>query len=284
MKVFLTGSTGFIGSQITRALRKESSIELLVPNSGELDLLDDLSVDSFVRSTRPDILIHTAWFTSHGAFWDAPENLQWYNSSCHLFENFYKSGGKRILSLGTCAEYCWKTPKLFYKEDDFLDPVTKYGLYKKKCMMTLMELSDFYGGSFSWARIFYLFGKGENLNRLIPSMINSQVSQSTFKCSSKSTTRDFSDVSRIGNLLTLLALSKQAGPINVASGIGLSIEEIELIVNDVVGGKNIVEFATLLGSQPPRIVADVSLLKSVLGEFCDSKPKEELRKYCETFF
>lgn len=283
MKIFLTGSTGFIGGRIACALRQNSSIELIAPNSRELDLLDDLSVEALVRSARPEVLIHTAWFTNHGAFWEAPENFIWYKSSCNLFEKFYKYGGKRILSLGTCAEYSWKKPKLFYKEDDCLDPVTKYGLYKKRCMMKLMELSDFYEGSFSWARIFYLFGKGENPNRLIPSMIKSQASQSMFKCGSKSITRDFSDVGRIGNLLALLALSKQTGPINVASGIGMSIDEIELIVREVVGGESIVKFATQLGSQPHRIVADVSLLKSVLAEKDDDKPKAELQKYCEFF-
>lgn len=279
MKIFLTGSTGFIGRHIASSLRADSSIELLSPNSNELNLLDAVAVEKFVQSYQPEILIHTAWFTSHGAFWDAPENYEWYKASCYLFDLFYKYGGDRVLSLGTCAEYCWKEPTYLFHENDKLDPATKYGFYKAKCMKKLEALSNSYNASFSWARIFYLFGAGENSRKLVPSIINSQLSQNTIACGMSSTTRDFSDVRSVGSLLAKIATNRQIGPINVASGIGTSIKQIECIVREVTGGNSLIGYATQPNNQPLRIVADVSMLKSVLGKNSIQDPSLGIQKY-----
>ena len=60
---------------------------------------------ALLREVRPTLLIHAAWFVEHGRFWTAPENQDWLEASDRLARAFVEGGGRRILGVGSCAEY-----------------------------------------------------------------------------------------------------------------------------------------------------------------------------------
>lgn len=59
MRVLITGSRGMLGSSLKEHLLTRD-IEILSPSSAELDLLDQTSVDVYLRQHRPDTIIHAA--------------------------------------------------------------------------------------------------------------------------------------------------------------------------------------------------------------------------------
>lgn len=58
-KILITGSKGMVGRNIVESEKAKNYI-LLTPSSSELNLLDRLSVDNYIKANDPDIVIHCA--------------------------------------------------------------------------------------------------------------------------------------------------------------------------------------------------------------------------------
>ena len=58
-KIWVAGGTGMVGSAIIRNLSKEECL-IIAPQRDELDLLDQLSVNQFLKINKPDIVIIAA--------------------------------------------------------------------------------------------------------------------------------------------------------------------------------------------------------------------------------
>ena len=58
-KILITGSNGMVGRNIVE-FQKVANYVLLTPSSNELNLLDRLSVDNYLKVNNPDIVIHCA--------------------------------------------------------------------------------------------------------------------------------------------------------------------------------------------------------------------------------
>jgi dTDP-4-dehydrorhamnose reductase len=63
MRVLLTGSTGLLGTYISSALA--STVELVTPSRGELDVTKGEQVSAFTKHIHPDVVIHAAAFTDN---------------------------------------------------------------------------------------------------------------------------------------------------------------------------------------------------------------------------
>lgn len=59
MRVLLTGSRGMLGSSLKEHL-SDRDIEIIAPNSAELNLLNQVAVDQFLKQYKPDTIIHAA--------------------------------------------------------------------------------------------------------------------------------------------------------------------------------------------------------------------------------
>lgn len=233
MRVLLTGYNGFIGRSLIPVLEENGSEVIALGrgtfNSGirhlKGDLLDvnDLS-DSF-KKIRPTHLIHLAWYTEHGKYWDSPLNFKWIKATWNLLDKFYASGGEHALVAGTCAEYDWDYG-YFTENLTPTNPRTFYGIAKDATRRLSEVLAMKYETRVAWARIFFPYGLGENRSRLIPALFDVFKGKIPPFGVGTSSFRDLIHVSDVARALALCAEEKLIGPINISSGKPTQIAEI----------------------------------------------------------
>ena len=59
-KLYLSGHTGMFGSAILRKLQKEGYSNIVLRTSNELDLRNQIAVNDFFKTERPEIVIIAA--------------------------------------------------------------------------------------------------------------------------------------------------------------------------------------------------------------------------------
>jgi GDP-L-fucose synthase len=103
-KILLTGATGFIGRNILPLLRK--TYDITTPERGELNIVDQSSVDAYLKDKRFDVLLHLAAPNSlRRPDADRPEER--FNNIVRSFLNFHRHSGEfeKIIYTGSGAEY-----------------------------------------------------------------------------------------------------------------------------------------------------------------------------------
>ena len=273
-RVLVTGASGFVGRQVLaplRALGFEVHAVARRDGPGEAtwhaaDLLDASEAGALMRAVRPSLLLHAAWYVEHGRFWHAPENAEWLEASSALVAHFAEQGGRRVVALGSCAEYAEAAgqDEQPWPEHRTLAPATAYGQAKAALAARLARQV---GVSVAWARLFHLFGPGEHPARLVPSVALALLQGRAAACASGQPVRDFVSTWWLGRALAALLASEVVGPVNIASGSGISIGVLVRRLASLAGRPELLR----LGAMPDRpgevpcMVADVTRLRQEVG-------------------
>ena len=291
-RLLLTGATGFVGRALVAPLL-EAGFEIHAvthrappPSSAaarwhRADLLDEGAARALLREVRPAILLHAAWYVEHGLFWTAPENAAWLDASVALAEAFAEEGGRRIIGIGSCAEYAAQAGADAepWPETRRLDPTTPYGRAKVALFERLSGLQARRGVEFAWARLFHLFGPGEPQARLVPSVALALLRGEEAPCGSGLPVRDFASTRHVGEVLTALAASRVTGPVNVASGEGRSIAAVTRILAAAAGRPDLLRLGALpdRADETPCMVADIGRLRAGTGFAMPPLVEDDLR-------
>lgn len=275
-RVLVTGATGFVGRAILGPLAARGFEVHAVsrrPPAGAgwhaADLLDEAAARRLLHDLRPAILIHAAWYVAHGRFWTAPENTAWLEASTALFGHAAAAGTRRILGIGTCAEYADQAPGdgAPWPESRPVAPATPYGHAKAALAARLAALADRHGLSWAWARLFLLYGPGEPEARLVPSVMRALLAGRDAACASGLPVRDFASTAHIGRALAALAAAAVEGPVNVASGEGRSIRAVVETIGRLAGRPDLIRLGALPDrpGEAPHMVADITRLRVEAG-------------------
>lgn len=276
-RILLTGATGFIGRNcVPLLLAKGYEIHAVSSKSyrgdwsdvhwHQADLMDSRQVLELLTQVQPSHLLHFAWYTVPGKYWNSTENFRWIQASLTLLEAFSKNGGKRIVMAGTCAEYDWKYGYLSEKTTPLL-PDTIYGKCKHSLQVMLDAFCKQTGISSAWGRIFFPYGQYEHQDKLIPSVIRSLIQGRPASCSHGNQIRDYLYVEDVANAFIALLESEVQGPVNIASGYPVSLKEIVYKIADKLNRKDLVRLGAVPASanEPRLIVADVGRLFDEIG-------------------
>ncbi len=275
-RVLVTGATGFVARQVLAPLAARGFEVHAVsrqppagPHWHQADLLDEAGTRALLRDLRPAMLVHAAWYVEHGRFWTAPENRDWLEASTALFAHAAEAGTRRILGLGTCAEYADLAPgsDAPWPETRPIAPATPYGQAKAELARRLAALAEQSGLSWSWARLFLMFGPGEPEGRLVPSVMRALLAGRDAACGSGRPVRDFAATDYLGRALAALADSPVQGPVNVASGEGHAIAAVVGLIGRLAGRPDLIRLGALPDrpGETPSMVADTARLRAGVG-------------------
>ncbi|MCV6602654.1 MAG: NAD(P)-dependent oxidoreductase [Cohaesibacter sp.] len=293
MKILITGGHGLIGRAIHHEFGKRADLFCFCPTRAEFDLLIEDDRWDKILNQDWNMLVHCAWITAHGDFWNAPDNHLWHEASVRLFERFFEKPDRRLVSLGTCAEYDWEhSDQGPLSECSSCKPATLYGQAKYQTYKALAAYADSMEtvdvakstkrNSFLWPRLFFTFGEGESRKKLIPAMVEAECQSQPMQCGPEQTERDFCSFSSIGKAIAHLALSSCEGAVNIGTGHGTTLRDIHHMVTRDVGcedRESSVVFAPASNGAPSCILADVSKACSFGIEINHQETLQEMEDY-----
>jgi nucleoside-diphosphate-sugar epimerase len=240
--VVLTGATGFVGRAVLAELiARRVPVHAVSRNGGPaLDGVVWHRVDLLTPEGRAAVahlaprMLHCAWEVEHAVFWTSPANALWQAATIDLARRFQASGGQRLLALGSCAEYD-VTVHGFWDEGCPVAPATPYGQAKADLHRALMEIC---GDGLIWARLFHLYGPGEDPRRLIPYLVDRLSSGQTAEVHAAGLVRDYASSAHVARCLVALLQSGAAGAFNIGSGTPRSLGDLARVIAQALGSSD----------------------------------------------
>ena len=263
-RILITGATGFVGRQVLKHLAVQGVRLTTVVRDGKQETFkENPAIESIV--TTPDLfaetaewwanalrgidtVIHVAWYAEPGLYLQSSKNLDCLQGTLNLAKGAVKAGVRRFVGVGTCFEYDLSLGMLSVATP--LKPLTPYAGSKAAAYMALCQWLPAQSVEFLWCRLFYLYGEGEDARRLVPYLRARLAAGESAELTSGNQIRDFIDVSGAGRLISDAALGNLKGPVNICSGIPVTIRHLAEKIADEYGRRDLLKF----GVRPDNLI------------------------------
>ena len=259
MKVFITGASGFVGSNLVRALlEKGDDISIFVLPNDPLDNLrgledrlnimigdlgDTAELTRQLRNVVPDACVHLAWYAEPGDYLRSPKNLVALQNSLSLLQILADTGCEKVIMAGTCAEYDLRVGYL--SEESPTRAETIYAASKLAMSILGHQFSQHLGIHFTWARIFYLYGPNENPRRFVPAAILAIKSGLEFSSTPGEQVRDYLHVADVAAAFVHLLENSEGGIYNISSGRPVTIRKILELIAQIMQQPDLMRLGAL---------------------------------------
>jgi nucleoside-diphosphate-sugar epimerase len=292
-KVLITGSTGFIGSNLARmALNHDADVYLLyrtISNKWRIneilsfvhgycvDLQDSRRLNSIISEIRPEIVCHTAAYGGNSLQKDRQRiidsNLM---GTINMIDACRNVNLDLFVNTGSSSEYGIKMAPM--REDDLLEPVNDYGITKAAATLCCQAAARNEGLPAVTLRLFSPYGSYEEACRLIPSVILACLKDERPKISSPSFVRDFVFINDVMDAYIKVLDSHNIGGeiFNIGSGKQHSVKEIVDTIIRLSGAQVEPEIGVpqRWKTEPDNWQADITRAGNCLGW----NPKYDLEK------
>lgn len=255
-RVLVTGGTGFVGRQVLRALSARGVPIRAVIRAGSAARLPDGLGDIDVRESGnlfgetaawweaacqgTSSVVHLAWVATPDSYLTASENLDCLLGTLTLAKGAARADVGRFLGAGTCFEY--DLSKRVLSIDTPLRPATPYAGAKAAAFQALSQWLPAQGVSFLWARLFYLYGEGEDPRKLVSYLRKQLAAGLTADLTSGRQIRDYLDVREAGGLLADALYSGAEGAFNLCSGVPITVRQVAERIADEYGRRDLLNF------------------------------------------
>jgi nucleoside-diphosphate-sugar epimerase len=286
-RVLVTGAGGFIGRWSLAALHARNfdvhavfaplrptatGAQLAGAIAHQADLLDPEAIDALIAGVRPTHLLHFAWIAVPGVYWTSAENDRWLQAGTHLAQRFFAGGGQRAVMAGSCAEYDWSRVTVCQEAlsplaDTAVLAPTPYAQAKLDMHRRLANLGQQSGASTAWGRVFFQFGPGEQVSRLVPTVVRSLLMGRAALCTAGTQVRSFLHVADVAEAFAALLDSEVHGAVNIGSGEPMSVAALIDAIAAKIGRIDLVRLGAkpLPAGEPALLVPDITRLRKEVG-------------------
>ena len=294
MKIYVAGHRGMVGSAIVRALPQKGNCEIISRSHDDLDLTNQLAVQSFFQAERPEqVYLAAARVGGIHANNTYPAEFIYTNLmiEANVIDAAFRSGVKKLLFLGSSCIYPRLAPQPM-REDAMLtgtlEPTNEpYAIAKiagiKLCESYNRQYGESHGVDYRSVMPTNLYGPGDNYHpensHVIPALIRrfheAKVNNSpaVLIWGSGTPRREFLYVDDMASAsLYVMDLDKtiydehtkpMLSHINVGTGEDLTIAELANKISRVVGYKGEVRFDRDMPDGAPRKLMDSSRINSI---------------------
>jgi len=242
LRVFITGITGYIGSQLARQMIAQgysvtgSSLGSTDPAHFQCDLRNSDEMRSVITKANPDIIIHTAAISSvtHG------QTSDYYETNVVGTENLIEAvnalgGRRRLVFISTAAVYGNQSVNVLFEELPPL-PVSHYGMSKFVGERMFANASE--NHDITIIRPFNIIGVGQSLNFILPKLIQCfSQRQPSVRLGNLDPVRDYIDLQTACEIISHLSTDPQAigETVNLCAGTGTSVRDLLNILTKLTG-------------------------------------------------
>jgi GDP-L-fucose synthase len=251
-KIAVLGSTGLVGSTLTKKLNEEGYTNLVTVSHEKLDLRNQTSVKWFMRDEKPEYVFNCAALVGGiGANSNYPVNFLYDNMMIgfNVIRSCYEVEVKKLMVLGSSCIYP-KICKQPIKESSLLSGSLEksnegYALAKISTIKLAQACNKQLDTNFISVMPCSLFGCGESFDlensHLIPAIMRKmheakvQGKSEVEIWGSGNPKREFMYIDDLADaLLFLMQEYNDSEVINVGTGVELTISEIALMIKEVV--------------------------------------------------
>jgi GDP-L-fucose synthase len=295
-RILVTGGAGFLGQHVVAQLGSRGYTNLSIPRSKEYDLRDREQIRACLNDIQPEIIIHLAAVVGGiGANREHPGQFFYDNAimGIELIEACRQFGTAKMVNIGTICSYPKFTPVPFREEDIWNgypeETNAPYGLAKKMLLVQGQAYRAEYGFNAVYLLPVNLYGPGDNFDpessHVIPALIRKAIEAQEsgidkMVCwGTGKATREFIYVEDCARAI-VLAMEGYAGdePVNVGSGMEISIRDLAQLIADGVGFQGDIEWDASKPDGQPRRCLDTNRAREAFGFVAEVPFKDGLQK------
>lgn len=273
MKILVTGSGGFLGSNLCNLLSREHEIlavsrkfDNLINNENvhfvKYDMTQYIDLNDKFNSFLPDIVIHCAWEGGNSSK-DVNEIWQSNNilSSNNLLKLCSKYKVKHFIGFGSCAEYGDSKEKI--DEETICKPINMYGINKFSFRLISERYCHDNGIIFSWVRPVFTYGPFDVETRLIPKVIKSFLKNEDLVLNSCSAVVDYLYVEDFCNAVKNIIDFQLTGDYVISSDQEYQVKNIVQQIYNIIKPQSELLFdSSIIDKSPQFICGSSKKLKS----------------------
>lgn len=259
MKLFVTGSGGFIGKAFFALARSRGHevAGLERPHRLESPPWDE------IRRFSPDACFHAAWIATPGEYLTSPLNADYLRWSLEFARGMRLAGTRHFVAVGTCIEYAPSDSKMS-EATGSLDSRSPYAAAKNALRMALEEDARAGGMKLAWARLFYPYGPGEHPNRLPSFLVRQLRERKTVVLKTPGSMKDYIHVEDAARAFLTVVESGFSGTINIGTGNAVAIRDVAHTLARILKRPGLVcESAQPQPDEYPFVEADASKLRAL---------------------
>ena len=277
----MTGCNGFIGNSVaTAAISKGMQLTGLSLHGSSnrhagatveyltADISNSHSLASAIGNRKFDYVINCSGYIDHRNISQGGKELfdSHFTGLLNLIKCVQHDGLKGFLQLGSSDEYGEASSP--QQESLREAPISPYACAKVAAchLIQMMHRTEGFPGVV--ARLFLVYGPGQNLQRFLPQVIAGCLADKRFPVSAGDQIRDFCYIDDVAEALLILVQEKKArGEVfNVASGTGTTIRSmIEMVQSTTGAGKPVFGEIPYRSGENMSLVADIEKISSRTG-------------------
>jgi GDP-L-fucose synthase len=280
-KIFVAGHRGMVGSAVYRALQKAGYKHLLTRTSKELDLRNQAAVADFFAQEQPDYVFLAAAKVG-GIVANNTYRAEFiYDNLCiqnNVIHQSYVNGVKKLMFFGSSCIYPKMAPqplKELYLLSGYLESTNEpYAIAKIAGIKMIEAYRDQYNCNFISVMPTNLYGINDNYHpensHVIPALIRKfheakvQGKSSVVIWGSGTPMREFLFADDLASAALYLMQNYDGKQfVNIGSNSDLSIKDLALLIQKVVGFQGSLNFDTSKPDGTPKKLMDSSFLNQL---------------------